>query len=268
MALQLATPRGLEQTKSKKPIARLKAKAKPTKGYAHVFHLLLSAVFPLILYVLVRIDLAQVAVIVVLLSKWRMIAVRPRFWPAIFRANAIDLLVSVASVIFMHQSGAVWLQLFWMGLFVVWQVVLKPMRKALGVSIQAMVGQAYGLIALYAAWPSAPLYVLVFCTAMIAYFSARHYLTGFDEPYAPLYANTWAFFAGSLAWVSAHWLLYYSVIAQPVLLLTVLGFSLGGLYYLQERDRLSLYLKRQIVLIMIATIVVVLLFSEWGSKVV
>lgn len=251
-----------------KPAARLRAKVKPTRGYAHVFHILLSAVFPLLLYVLVRIELAQVAVAVVLLSKWRMLAVRPRFWPAIFRANAVDLLVAISSVLFMYQATATWGQIVWVVLLIGWQVWLKPMRSTFGVVLQAVTGQLYGLLAFYLTWPSAPLALLVIGTGGVAYLAARHFLTGFDEPYAPLYANIWGFFAASLAWVCGHWLLYYFGVAQPVLLLCVLGFSFGGLYYLQEHDRLSNYLRRQIVIIMIAIILVVLLVSDWGSKVI
>ena len=264
-AVQRVVAGGIDRPK---PVARLRAKVKPTRGYAHVVHVLLSAIFPLVLYMLVRIELTPAAVAVVLLSKWRMIAVRPRFWPAIFRANAVDLLVSVSTVLFMYQATATWLQLFWVGLLVLWQVWLKPLRSTLGVSVQALTGQLYGLMALYITWPSAPLAILVIGTGGIAYMSARHFLTGFDEPYAPLYANVWAFFAASLAWISGHWLLYYGSLAQPVLFLTVLGFSLGGLYYLQEHDRLSAYLRRQIVVIMIAIVLVVLLVSDWGSKIV
>jgi len=251
-----------------KPTAKIRAKVKPTKGYAHVFHVLLSAVFPIILYALVRTGFAQVAIVVVVLSKWRMFAVRPRFWPAIIRANAVDISVSISTVIFMNQTSSTWLQLFWTGLLIVWQIWLKPQRTTIGVSAQALMGQTYGLAALYVAWPDAPLLWLVFVTWTVCYLSARHFLANFDEPYAPLYAHTWGYFAGALAWISAHWLLYYNVVAQPVLLLTVLGFSLGGLYYLQENDRLSDYLRRQIILIMIAIVVVVFVFSDWGSKIV
>jgi hypothetical protein len=263
--LQLA---GQVPLPSKPKAARLRAKVKPTKGYAYAFHILLSAAFPLLLYVLVRMEFVQVAMVVVLLSKWRMFAVRPRFWPAIIRANAVDILVSLSTVIFMSQASAAWIQIFWTVLLVVWQVGLKPMKSTLGVSTQAFVGQTYSLVALYVAWPAAQLFVLVFATGAIAYLAARHFLTSFDEAYAPLYANVWGYFAAALAWVSAHWLLYYGAVAQPALLLSVLGFGLGGLYYLQESDKLSDYLRRQILIIMGAVVAVVFLFSDWGSKIV
>ncbi len=251
-----------------KPIARLRAKVKPNKGYAHIFHLLLSAILPIVLYVLVRISFVQVAIAIVLLSKWRMLAVRPRFWPAIIRANAVDVLVNLASVLFMNQAHSIWLQLLWMGLLIIWQVFIKPSKTTIGISSQALIGQMYGLGALFVVWPAAPLFNLVVVAWGVCYLSARHFLANFDEPYAPLYANVWGYFAAALVWVSTHWLLYYGVVAQPVLLLCVLGFGLGGLYYLQEADRLSDFLRKQIVLIMIAIVVVVFVFSDWGSKIV
>ena len=105
-------------------------------------------------------------------------------------------------------------------------------------------------------------------TWAVCYLAARHFLTAFDEPYISLYSHVWAYFAAALAWLTVHWLLFYSVVAQPALLLTVLGFGLGGLYYLHESDRLSALLRRQIIFIMLAVILVVLVFSDWGDKVV
>ncbi len=251
-----------------KPVARIRAKVKPTKGYAYVFHMLLTAALPILLYVLVRTGFFQVAVAVVLISKWRIFAVRPRFWPAIVRANSVDVIVSLSSIIFMNQTHSSWLQLFWMGLLILWQVIVKPSRATFGVSAQATIAQTYGLGALLVAWPAAPLFNLVVASWIICYLSARHFLANFDEPHAPLYAHVWAYFSAALVWISVHWLLYYTTIAQPVLLLSVLGFGLGGLYYLQESDKLSDFLRRQIILIMVAVIVVVFVFSDWGSKIV
>jgi hypothetical protein len=221
---------------------------------------------PLLAFVFIRIGIIQLAVAVVLITKWRMFAVRPRFWPAIIRANAVDILVGVSTVVFMAQSHSASLQLFWTVLYIIWQVAIKPGRSVLSVSSQALIGQTYGLMALFIAWPSAHLSVLVVSVWTICYLSARHFLTSFDEPYVSLYSHTWGYFAGAVAWLSAHWLLFYTGIAQPTLLLTVIGFGLGALYYLSETDRLSTLFRRQIVFIMIAVIFVVLVFSDWGDK--
>lgn len=247
-------------------VAKVRHKLTPTKGFAHVLHVLLSAIMPILAFVFIRVGIIQLAVAVVLITKWRMFAVRPRFWLAIIRANAVDIIVALGTVVFMaHASSASW-QLFWTLLYIVWQVGIKPGRSVLSVSAQAFIGQVYGLMALYLAWPSAHLAVLVLSVWGIAYLSARHFMTSFDEPYVSLYSHTWGYFAGALSWLSAHWLLFYTGIAQPTLLLTVVGFGLGALYYLSETDRLSTLYRRQIVFIMIAVIFVILAFSDWGDK--
>lgn len=245
----------------------LAGKIKPTKGYAHVFHIVLSAVMPALVFVLIRINFVQLAVLVILITKWRMFAVRPRFWAAIVRANAVDITVGLATVVFMTRSHSASMQLIWAALYMLWQVAIKPGRSVLSVAAQALIGQTYGLMALFIGWPAAPLVALVIGAWSVCYLAARHFLSSFEEPYTSLYAHTWGYFAAALAWLSVHWLLFYGVVSQPTLLLTVLGFGLGGLYYLQETDRLSVLLRRQIVFIMIAVIVVVLVFSDWGDKV-
>lgn len=242
------------------------SKIKPTKGYAHVLHLVLSAVMPALVYIFVRTGFSQMAIIVVLITKWRMFAVRPRFWPAIIRANAVDIIVGLSTVVFMTHSSTTSWQLFWAFLYMGWQIFLKPGRSVGSISLQALVGQTYGLMALFIGWPDAPLIVLMLGAWGVCYLSARHFWTSFEEPYSSMYSHTWGYFAAALVWVSVHWLLFYGVVAQPTLLLTVLGFGLGGLYYLQEKDRLSTLLRRQVVFIMIAVVVVVLVFSDWGDK--
>ena len=250
-------------------IRLLGGKLKPVRGYAHVFHIFLSALMPALVFVFIRLKIPQGAVVVVLITKWRMFAVRPRFWPAIVRANAVDIIVGLSTVVFMtHSNNSASLQLFWAFLYMLWQVFIKPGRGVFKVSLQALIGQTYGLMALFIAWPEASIFVLVIGVWAVCYLAARHFLTAFEESYISMYSHTWGYFAAAIAWLSAHWLLFYGVVAQPTLLLTVLGFGLGGLYYLHESDRLSALLRRQIIFIMTAIVVVVLVFSDWGDKVV
>jgi phosphate/sulfate permease len=123
-------------------------------------------------------------------------------------------------------------------------------------------------MALFLEWPSAPLYGLVIGTGLICYISARHFFDSFDEPYTKLLAYVWAYFAAALTWILGHWLLFYGVIAQPTLFLTVIGFGFAALYYLDHYDRLTILLRWEFLSIMAVIIVIVLVFSNWGSKVV
>ncbi len=221
---------------------------------------------PAMVFVLIRINFIQLAFILVLLSKWRMFAVRPRYWPANIRANAIDIMVGVSLVTFMaHTDAASW-HLLWAVLYGVWLIFIKPGSSALSVSAQAFLGQVLALTALFLHWRNAPLVGLVVGVWAICYLAARHFFTSFDEPHSSLYSHTWGYFAGSLMWVLAHWLLFYGVLAQPTLILAVISLVCGGLYYLEETERLSLLWRRQFVFIMAAIIIVILVFSDWGDK--
>jgi hypothetical protein len=217
-------------------------------------------------FVLIRINFSWAAFAVILLSKWRMFAVRPRHWPANIRANAIDLIVGLSMVVFMLQSDTQLWQLVWVVLYGVWLVWIKPSSGTLAVSLQAGIGQICGLMALYVGWADAPLGAIVLTTGGVCYFAARHFLSSFDESLSRLLAYIWAYISAAVAWLLAHWLLFYGIVAMPTLLLTVIGYGLAAMYYLSERDRLSLLLKRQFIFIMIAIIMVVLVFSDWGDK--
>lgn len=242
-------------------------KLKPASGFAYILHLGLLVLLPIMVFVLVRLNFIQLALIIIVLSKWRMFAVRPRFWPANVRANAIDLMVGISVVVFMAH-GSMAAQFLWTVLYGVWLVAIKPTTGSFMVSAQAFIGQLAALMALFVAWSGGPLYGLVLLTGLVCYLSARHFFESFDEPYSKLLSYLWGYFGAALTWVLGHWLLFYQVVSQPTLLLTTIGYGLAVLYYLDHQERLSSTLQRQFVFIMLAIVLVVLVFSDWGDKVV
>lgn len=244
------------------------AKVRPASGYAHFFHLFLLLALPAILFILVRLQFVQLALSLVVLSKWRMFAVRPRFWAANIRANAIDIMVGLSIVLFITHGGSAYIQLGWAAIYAVWLIYIKPASSLLMIGLQAFIGQLAALSALYLTWAGGPLYGLSLFTGLICYLAARHFFDGFDEVYAKLLAYVWGYFGVSLAWLLAHWLLFYHVIAQPTLLLSTLGYGVGVLYYLNHTDRLSKVIQKQFIFVMLAIVIVILTFSDWGDKVI
>src|SRR5262245_14540168 len=194
-------------------------KLKPIGDLSRLAHLGSNVLLALLVFVLVRIDFVHIALTLILLSKWRMFAVRPRFWVANVRSNAVDIMVSVSLLIFMAYSDTQALQLAWAAGYAVWLVVIKPASQPMMVSLQVMAGLLFGLSALFLAWGDSPLYWLVAAAAAICYLSARHFFDSFEEPYAKLLSYLWAYVAASLVWVLGHWLLFYGVVAQPTLIL-------------------------------------------------
>lgn len=243
-------------------------KIKPTSGFAAVLHIALVLVLPALVFVLVTQDFVQLALSVVVLSKWRMFAVKPRFWPSNIRANAVDLMVGLSVVVFMTQTDSLMVQFLWTAVFAGWLLFIKPGSTIPFVTSQAFIGQLFALTALYLSWAEGPVWGLTLLTGLFCFFAARHFLDVFDEPYARMLAYFWGYFGAALAWLLSHWLLFYGNIAQITLLLSTLGYGMAVLYYLDHHDRLNTGVRRQFLFIMLAIVVVVLAFSDWGDKVV
>lgn len=250
---------------------RLPAKIKPVRGFSNLIHIGLRVLLPILAYILVRINLVPLAVILVILSKWRMFAVRPRYWLANIISNGIDITVGISFILFMANTSTEWWQLLWVALYAGWLVYLKPRYDVLSVSLQAMVGQLLGLSILYFKFGDVghgSLEWLVLATWAIAYLSARHFLTSFEEPYAALLAHIWGYFGASLAFILGHWLLFYGSIAQIIIIMTTIGYGLAALYYLDAHDRLTPVLQRQLVGLMLTILLIVLVLSDWTGATV
>lgn len=244
----------------------LPGKMRPKRGFAHFFHLSLVVLLPLLVFVFIRIELFTVALAIILLSKWRIFAVRPRHWLAHIRTNAVDIIFSLSILAFMASTTALVWQLVWLALFEAWVLYIKPGSSALFVSIQALLAQLVGIIALFIAFEDARLSVYIIATALLSYFCARHFFGSFDEKNSSAYSWSWALFGASLMWVLGHWLLYYGQVAQPAVILAVLGYGFAGLYYLSETDKLSKLVQRQLVFVMITVVGMILILSDWGSN--
>lgn len=239
---------------------------KPKSGFSNLAHIFFTALIPFLVYAFVQWRVIPAALAVILLSKWRMLAVRPRHWWPNVRANGVDLIVGISALSFMTQTSSGLIQVLLALAYGVWLLFVKPRSDMFSVSMQAFVAQVAGVTALMMAWSDQPTAVLVILSGIICYVSARHFFTSFDESYAPLFSHSWGYFGASLTWVLSHWLLFYSFLAQQALLLSVIGFGLAALYYLEQTDRLSTFIRRQFVFIMVAIVVVVLVFSNWGDK--
>src|SRR4051812_40773540 len=120
---------------------QLPHKIRPTRGFSHLAHIALNVGLPIIAYILVRTNFVTIAVLLILISKWRMFAVQTRYWVANIIANGVDVIVGVSLVLFMASTASVWWQLLWTILYGAWLVWLKPRSDVLSVSAQAMIGQ-------------------------------------------------------------------------------------------------------------------------------
>lgn len=242
-------------------------------GLAKIAHLTARILLPFLLLILVRIDIIALAFALVVLAKWRMLAVRPRFWLANIRGNAVDIIVGLSTVVFVIQSSSLAWQIAWVVLFAVWQVSVKPSDKTWAVGLQAYIGEICGLVAAWLAWGSAPVFVLALVSGLVCYLSARHFFDAFEEVYAKLLSYLWAVFAAATTWLLGHLLFFYGPVNQPTLLLAAVSFGGATLYYLDHFDRNSKLARRQIILLILIVIGVILaklvplMFYVWSDSV-
>ncbi len=239
---------------------------KTSGGYSTIVHILFTAVLPLLAFVLVRLDFGWVAIMLVLLSKWRIFAVKARHWPANIRANAVDIFTGLSFVVFMISTDVMSIQLLWAAFYAVWLLLIKPQSNVLWVGIQALLSQMLTLVAIYYYFSESSTTTLMFLTWGVTYLCARHFLAAFDEAMARATAYYWAFFCAGIAWLSGHWLIFYGPIAQPALLLSVLAYGLAAMYYLEHTDRLTKNIRRQFIAVMFMVVIFLILFSEWSDK--
>jgi hypothetical protein len=151
-------------------------RVKPKHGFAHLLHLSLVAFIPPLAYIFVRLEFFAVAAAVVLLSKWRMFAVHPRHWLAHIRTNAVDIAVSLSLLSFIiAASESMKIQLLWLVVFEVWVLYVKPGTTTFLISLQALIAQFLGAIALFLTFETAPFAIYILTITALSYFSARHF---------------------------------------------------------------------------------------------
>lgn len=244
---------------------KVTSRLKPTVGFSHFFHYFLSVLLPVVAYILVRISLPQLAFTVVLLSKWRILAVKPRHWLTLVKANSVDIIIGLSVIAFMVDTDSTNAQLVWTFVYAVWLILLKPRSSTLFVSLQAAIGQALGLIAVVRFFGGYELYAVLPMIWLVSYSSARHFLTSFDEPLFSLLSNMWGYFAACLGWITWHWLTYYGVIPQVAVVLSVIGYTFAIMYYFDYNDRLTKSVLRQCLLALAAFLSIILVF--WVSAI-
>jgi len=250
------------QTKFRDKVVR---RIKPASGIAPLIHVLFRIALPLAVFVLSSLSIGiWLPLLVVFLSKWRIFAVRARFWAANLRANGVDIMVGTAFVIFMAQTDSLGLRFGWAVLYALWLIFIKPRSNIAAISLQSAIGQLSGLMALFIAWPNGPILGLVLATGLICYLSARHFFDSYNEPYAKMLSYLWGYFGAALMWILSHLLVVYpkqdGILAQPTLFLSVIGYTLGAVYYLEHFDKLSVTVKREL-LYLCAGAVVILVIS-------
>lgn len=207
----------------------------------------------------------------ILLSKWRIFAVRPRYWFAHVEANIVDIIVSFGTLTLIYlagqnQGGGLAVQFVLTALYIVWLLFLKPRSKITYVTAQAGAAVFIGTMALESVsygWPSSPVVVIMW---LIGYSCARHVLVAHSDKDIRPMSLVWGFIFAELGWLTYHWTIAYNLPFAAGLQLPQATLLLLGVSLLAERTYSS-YMKHDAIklndiilpLILVVSIIIVLM---------
>lgn len=245
---------------------------RPGFDMGDILHIGVNVLFALVIYAMVvHWSLLPLAIVLVLLSKWRVLAVQPRFWLPNIKANLVDVIVGISTIGLINEAAYTWLALFWTGLYVGWLLFLKPQTQELWVGIQAFWAQFIGLLTLFTIQGLVEMPTVACLLAwVIAWSSARHFFSNYEEAHYRLLSLIWAFSVMQLVWICLHWLQYYIVfstkIAAVSLIISVIAASAGVLYHAYKKEKLHRGSVLENSLFALALIALILATSPWTPR--
>lgn len=225
------------------------------------------------------------ALLLVILSKWRVFAVRPRYWWANFQSNLVDFIVSVSVVLYMQsintalEAGAYRIPalVFMVLFYIAWLLYIKPKSSRNMVATQSLIALFLGSSALFSIAYGLPSIVTVLGMWAIGYTSARHILSSYDDETEVTFLSLASgLMIAEISWVAYHWTVAYSLpvvtevqIPQVSIILTLLAFAITRAYdsfYHHSKIRSNDILLPTLLTVSVI-LVLVLLFNQVGEAI-
>lgn len=240
--------------------------------FSELLHIALNIALAAALFGLVTTGSVALAFVLVFVSKWRILAVRMRYWWANILANIVDLTVSMSTVVLLYLAGTseslgLTLQIAVAVAYALWLTVAKPRSSQRWIAIQAGVGLTIGSWAVFAVSYLVPVSVVVLAMYVISYGAARHVLVAREEDQPSLLAMVFGLFIAELSWVVYHWAVAYGIdglgdfkLPQATIIVGLVGFLVFRLYSFHVEGR-SLRTVEAIVPSVFVTLVVLVLVT-------
>jgi hypothetical protein len=213
----------------------------------------------------------------VIISKWRVLAVRARYWFVNIRSNLVDIIVSVSVVLNLYTIDTSSLSDFRKNallaiatlLYIGWLLVIKPRSKRGYVAAQAGIAIFLGTAALYTvsyAWPAS---VVVIGMWLIGYSAANHVLNTYDDETHVLFLSlAWSVVFVEIGWIAYHWAIAYALpqISIIALLIAFVAYKSYDSFYHHQKIRTSDILLPLLFTLSIIAILV-LVFNRVGTAI-
>lgn len=171
-------------------------------------------------------------ILLVLVSKWRIFAVRSRYLWVNLKSNLVDLIVGISVVLISYYSGSALLPVHFilMALYVVWLIIIKPRSSESANLVQSLVAVFLGVTASTFLAANTASIMAVILAFLVGYAASRHVLVQTDDKDFTLTTLVCGLIFAEAAWLSDCWAIIYTFgqtgirVPQVAIVLTVFAF--------------------------------------------
>lgn len=170
--------------------------------------------------------------ILVLVSKWRVFAVRARFLMLNLKSNLVDMVVGVSIVLLTYFAGPSFLPVDFilMAIYCVWLLFIKPLSSENATLIQSLFAVFLGISAATIMTANLDAIVITLLAFLIGYAASRHVLSQTNDKEFTLTTLVCGLVFAEIAWLCHSWNIIYTFgntgvrIPQLAIILTVFVF--------------------------------------------
>lgn len=170
--------------------------------------------------------------LLVLVSKWRVFAVRGRYLWLNIKSNLVDVIVGTSVVLLTYYAGSSFMVVdFILAVFYcIWLLFIKPMSSEKSALAQSLVAVFLGMSAAAIMSSSLNAIVIVLLAFLVGYAASRHVLVQSDDKDFTLTTLVCGLMFSEVAWLCYTWSIIYTFgntgirIPQVAIILTIFAF--------------------------------------------
>lgn len=171
-------------------------------------------------------------ILLVLISKWRIFAVRTRYIWLNIKSNLVDLIVGISIVLLAFYAGSSFLMVDFllMLIYCVWLLIIKPLSSETATLVQSLFAVFLGISAAAIMSSNYDAVVIVLLAFLIGYAASRHILSQSDDKDYTLTTLVCGLVFAEVAWLCHAWAIIYTFgstgirIPQIAIILTIFAF--------------------------------------------
>ena len=170
--------------------------------------------------------------LLVLISKWRVFAVRARYFAINLKSNLVDMIVGVSVVLLAYYAGPSFLPVDFIlaAFYVVWLIFIKPLSSERALLVQSLIAVFLGISAATILSANLNSIVITALAFLIGYAASRHILVQTSDKDFTLTTLVCGLIFAEITWLCHSWSIIYTFgttgvrIPQVAIILTIFAF--------------------------------------------